>query len=203
MSAFAVLAGGCADRSRGGALRRPRRSAATVRGAGDRVPRAAAVTAPRRASRTLDRAGVRAVEPHARGHELSLDRHRGGAASLDRAAGDLSDDVRGWPSAAPIAGGVRGQYAGGPASGRAARACSCSRGVRAPLGAARHCCTWAGSAHRAQLSRQSWREDRPDASRLTEFYVWVSLGGMARRTCLNTLVAPVMFRTVCTSIRSS
>jgi hypothetical protein len=37
--------------------------------------------------------------------------------------------------------------------------------------------------------------DRPDAWHLTEFYVWVSVGGMAGGL-LSTLVAPVIFRTI-------
>ena len=38
-------------------------------------------------------------------------------------------------------------------------------------------------------------EDRPDASRLTEFYFWVSLGGMLGGL-FNTLAAPVLFDSV-------
>ena len=38
-------------------------------------------------------------------------------------------------------------------------------------------------------------KDRPDASRLTEFYFWVSFGGMLGGL-FNTLAAPVLFDSI-------
>ena len=46
------------------------------------------------APRHMDRARVHSVEPDARGDHLLFDRHRAGAALLDRAAGAVSPDVR-------------------------------------------------------------------------------------------------------------
>jgi spermidine synthase len=67
-------------------------------------------------------------------------------------------------------------------------------GVRAPLTAivTLHLAAFTAIALgcHAQLAA-----DRPDASRLTEFYVWVSVGGMLGGL-FNTLLAPVVFNTI-------
>jgi hypothetical protein len=66
--------------------------------------------------------------------------------------------------------------------------------VRAPLGVivTLHLCAFAAIALRchAELAR-----DRPDTSRLTEFYFWVSLGGMLGGL-FNTLAAPMLFNAI-------
>ena len=64
--------------------------------------------------------------------------------------------------------------------------------VRAPLRRDPARCTWAAFAAMALHCHAELARDRPEPSRLTEFYFWVSFGGMLGGL-FNTLAAPLLF----------
>ena len=112
---FVLLAGACArlcvaaDTASGSVARR---GSGRVRGTGRCAGHAVA-------PRPLGGARVRSVQPDARGDELHIDGHRGGAAAVDRAARVVPPDLR--PRVRPALGGGRGGHEAGAAAARGCR----------------------------------------------------------------------------------